>query len=204
MKDTLHIEVKKILYIILALVFLTLTACGPASEPTLSIVEIQDTAVAQALTAIAITKAALPTNTSLPTQIPTLAITPSPFPTLALPTSAVAAVPTATKVNPCNEPPPIDPKGTTVQVKFVNKSKGKVSLSFGMLNENAEGECGTYNFIIGPKTSPVFTVLAGCYWAWAPISGAQTSIAKSPLDICLTDPNKTRGVTITTETIGFD
>ena len=207
MKGVVQKEMKKILYIILALVIVTLVSCGPAPEPTPSILEIQDTAIALALTSVAITKAAMPTVTPLPTQIPTLAVTPTPFPTLVPlvpPTSTAAAVPTATQVNPCNEPPPFDPKGTTVQVRFVNKSRGKVNLVFGMLQENDEGECGTYNFTIGPKTSPVFTVLAGCYWAWAPITGTQNSIAKSPYDICLTDTSQTRGVTITPETVGFD
>jgi hypothetical protein len=198
---------KKKLYFIAVIVVFLASACGPAPEPTLTVLEIQDTAVALALTSVAMTKAALPTNTPLPTQIPTLAEPPTPFPTLqplASPTSVVAAVPTATQVNPCNEPPPFEPKGTTVQVRFVNKSKGKVNLAFGMLEENDEGECGTYNFTIGPRMSPEFTVLAGCYWAWAPITGTENSIAKSPYDICLTDTSQTRGVTITKETIGFD
>jgi len=198
---------KRILFFCLTVIaILTVSACDPASEPTLSVVEIQGTAVSLAMTSIAITMAALPTNTPLPTPIPTLAVSPTPFPTLApaIPPTSVAAVPTATEVNPCNLPPPTDPKGTTVQVRFVNKSKGKVTLAFGMLQENDEGECGTYGFTIAPNTSPVVTVLAGCYWAWAPISGTQNSIAKSTYDICLTDTGQTRGVTITPETIGFD
>ncbi len=184
---------------------MTTNACGPAPEPTLNVEEIQGTAVALALTSVAITQAALPTNTSIPTQVPTLAEPPTPFPTLpqAFPTSNVA-IPTNTQVNPCNEPPPSEPVGTTVQVRLVNKSKGRVSLALGMLQENDEGECGTYNFFIGPKTSPEKTVLAGCYWAWASIEGTEVTKASSPYDICLTDTSQTRGVTITAETIGFD
>jgi len=200
-------DMKKIIICFIAVIIIvTVSACGPTPEPTLSVEEIQGTAVALAMTSVAITQAALPTNTSLPTQVPTLAEPPTPFPTLpqAFPTSNVA-VPTNTQVNPCNEPPPSEPTGTLVQVRFVNKSKGKVNLSFGMIQENDEGECGTYNFTIGPKTSPEKTVLAGCYWAWASISGTQqNSIAKSPQNICLTDTSQTRGVTITAETIGFD
>ena len=198
---------RKPFYIVAAVIIVLASACGPAPEPTPSILEIQDTAVALALTSVAITKAALPTATPVPTQIPTLAETPTPVPTLqplVSPTSPVAAVPTATQANPCNEPPPAEPKGTTVQVRFVNKSKGMVSLSFGMLQENDEGECGTYSFSIGPQTSPEVTVLAGCYWGYAWITGTEPSIAKSPYNICLTDTSQTRGVTITKETIGFD
>lgn len=194
----------KLLFISSIMTIILLAACGPASEPTPSIVEIQDTAVALALTSIAITKAALPTETPFPTQTPTLAVTPTPFPTLVPPTSAAAAVPTSTEVNPCNEPPPSEPKGTTVRVRFVNKSKGKASLSLGMIQENEQGECGTYNFTIGSKMSSEVTVLAGCYWGWAWITGTEPSIAKSPENICLTDTNQVRGVTITAEVIGFD
>lgn len=198
---------KQLFYFVTVIVIMLASACGPTPEPTPSILEIQDTAVALALTSVAMTKAAMPTNTLIPTQIPTLAETPIPFPTLpplASPTSPVAVVPTNTQTNPCNEPPPFDPQGTTVRVRFVNKSKGMVNLALGMLQENDEGECGTYNFTIGPRMSPEFTVLAGCYWGWASITGTENSIAKSPYDICLTDTSQTRGVTITKETIGFD
>ena len=191
----------------MAIVILGIGACGPAPEPTPGILDIQDTAVALAHTSVAMTKAAVPTATPIPTQIPTLAIPPTPFPTLlpvTSPTSAIAAVPTPTQTNPCNEPPPTDPVGTTVRVRFVNKAKGLASLSFGMLQENDEGECGTYSFTIGANTSPEVTVLAGCYWGFAWISGTDTSTAKSFANICLTDPNQVRGITITKETIGFD
>ena len=113
-------------------------------------------------------------------ETPTLVPTEQP---LASPTSPVAAVPTATQTDPCNEPPPVEPKGTTVQVRFVNKSKGRVNLSFGMIQENDEGECGTYSFTIGPQMSPETTILAGCYWGYAWITGTEPSIAKSPFDI---------------------
>jgi hypothetical protein len=94
--------------------------------------------------------------------------------------------------------------GTTVRVRFVNKTKGLANLAFGMLRENDEGECGTYNFSIGANTSPEVTVLAGCYWGFAWISGNEPSTAKTFANICLTDPDQVRGVTITKETIGFD
>jgi hypothetical protein len=186
---------------------LLLTACGPAPEPTPDILEIQDTAVALALTNVALTEAALPTITPLPTQPPTPAETPTPFPTLpplSTPTGLAVVSPTSTGTNPCNEPPPFDPKGTTVRVRFVNKSKGRVNLSFGMLEENDEGECGTYSFEIGPQLSPEVEVLAGCYWAYAWITGNNPSIAKSTQAICVTDPNQVRGISIYPETVGWD
>lgn len=198
MKNTLF-------YAVVAIFILISSACGPTPEPTPSLIDIQNTAVALAFTSIAITKAAMPTNTPLPTAIPTLAESPTPFPTLPPPASPTSAVPTSTQVNPCNEPPPAEPTGTLVRVRFVNKSKGMVNLAFGLLKENDEGECGTYSFSIGPQTSPEATVLAGCYWAYAWITGNNTqSIAKSTEAICLTDPNQVRGVVIYPETVGFD
>jgi len=197
---------RKVKVLSLLIVFM-LSSCGIASEPTPDLVEIQGTAIALAETSVAFTKAAVPTATPVPTLAPTLEAPPTPFPTLqplASPTSLVVAVPTNTQTNPCNEPPPSDPVGTTVRVRFVNKAKGLATLSFGMLQENDEGECGTYNFTIGANTSPEVTVLAGCYWGFAWISGNDTSTAKSFADICLTDPNRVRGITITKETIGFD
>jgi len=186
---------------------IVLSSCGAASEPTPSLVEIQGTAIALAETSVAFTKAAVPTATPVPTLAPTLEAPPTPLPALqpvASPTIMAVAVPTNTQTNPCNEPPPSDPVGTTVRVRFVNKAKGLATLSFGMLQANDEGECGTYNFTIGANTSPEVTVLAGCYWGFAWISGTDTSTAKSFADICLTDPNQVRGITITKETIGFD
>ena len=197
---------KRLFYVVAAIVMIVASACGPASEPTPDILAIQDTAVALAFTTVALTEAALPTMTPIPTQPPTPAETPTPFPTLpplSTPTSLVGT-PTSTAADLCNQPPPFEPKGTTVQVRFVNESKGQVNLSFGMLEENDEGECGTYSFSIAPQASPVVEVLSGCYWAYAWITGNTPSIAKSTQAICVTDPNQVRGITITPETIGFD
>lgn len=95
-------------FIVVIIIIMTVNACGQTPEPTLNVEQIQGTAVALAITSIAITKAALPSNTPLPSQIPTLAVTATPFPTLppAFPTSEIlGVVPTTTQVNPCNEPP---------------------------------------------------------------------------------------------------
>ena len=197
---------KRVPTILSLLIMIVLSSCG-AAKATPDTVDIYGTALALAETSVAFTKAAMPTATPFPTLAPTLEFTATPFPTLqslASPTSLVVAVPTNTQTNPCNEPPPSDPVGTTVRVRFVNKSKGLANLAFGMLQENDEGECGTYNFTIGANTSPEVTVLAGCYWGFAWIAGTDTSTAKSFADICLTDPNQVRGITITKETIGFD
>ena len=198
---------KRLFFAVGTIVMIVASACGPAPEPTPNILAIQDTAVALALTTVALTKAALPTITPIPTQPPTPAETPTPFPTLpplSTPTSLVVVTATSTEADLCNQPPPSEPQGATVQIRFVNQSKGQVNLSFGMLEENDEGECGTYSFSIAPQASPVVEVLSGCYWAYAWITGNTPSIAKSTQAICVTDPNQVRGITITPETVGFD
>ncbi|MFL7869974.1 MAG: hypothetical protein AB8I58_14185 [Anaerolineales bacterium] len=198
---------KKLFYTIATIVMIVASACKPAAEPTPDILAIQDTAVALAFTTVALTQAALPTITPVPTQPPTPAETPTPFPTLpalSTPTSQALVAPTSTETDICNLPPPSDPQGTTVQIRFVNESKGQVNLSFGMLEENDEGECGTYSFSIAPQASPVVEVLSGCYWAYAWITGNTPSIARSTQAICVTDTSQIRGITITPETVGFD
>ena len=138
---------KKQLTILSILVIFTLSACGGASEPTLTAADVEGTAVANAWIALTQTQAALPTQT--PSPIPTETFTPLPtmtapaliLPTLAPPTLAVATNPAD---DPCNLPPPAEPKGLTVKVKFVNKSGGQAALSFGMNFPNKIGECGTY------------------------------------------------------------
>lgn len=183
-----------------------LAACGPAPEPTLSVTDIQNTAVALSWTGIAMTQAALPTATP-PPPTPTPLPTSTPFPTLAaaIPTLAVGNVGSnsSATASPCDGPPPYQPSGTQVQVKFVNKSGGSVNLSFGMIQANDLGECGTYSFSFGQYDSPVEKVLKGCYWAYAWVSGKKPSTAQTTGSLCLDDPNNTKSVLVGTETIGF-
>ena len=66
------------IFVLLILGTLVLSACGPEPEPTMSVEEIQGTAVAGAFTMIAETQAALPTVTPAQNASQTLAIrTPS-------------------------------------------------------------------------------------------------------------------------------
>jgi hypothetical protein len=196
---------KKYLTILSILIITILSACGPAPEPTLTAEEIANTAIADAWIAITQTQAAIPTATA--TLIPTATFTPLPtatqiiFPTLAPPTIA----PTAGE-DPCNLPPPIDPKGQMVSVKFVNKSEGNAILSFGMIQPNSLGECGTYGYTLGRYDQPVVRVLAGCYWAFAwidKVDSNQTSTAKNINPLCITDPAKEPDIWISAEVVNF-
>jgi hypothetical protein len=127
----------------------------------------------------------------------TPAPTNTPYPTVVPPT-----LPDTSATDPCNEPPPQEPQGTLVRVKFLNKSEGTVNLSFGMTQENDKKECGTYTFSLGRYEEPEVTVLAGCYWGYAWVLEPD-SIAKTPNVLCITDTSKVTSVWITAELIAF-
>jgi hypothetical protein len=185
------------------LIVVALSACGTASTPTVSPADMANTAIALAWTEVAMTQAAIPTATASPIPpTPTLTFTPFPTPT---PQPLVIAPSATSGVDPCNLPIPNPAFGTKTKVKFVNESKGSVHLSFGMLQKNELGECGTYDFYMGASESPTVDVLTGCYWAYASIAGpgSKNSTAKSTNNICI-DASETRGITITSEWVGID
>jgi hypothetical protein len=181
---------RKLLSAISLPIILLLSACGPAPEPTLSADDVANTAVANAWMIVTLTQAALPTATATVTPLPPTS-TLAPLPTIApLPTAVPATFPPSGAADPCNQPPPYEPKGTLVQVQFNNKSKGSVSLAFGMLQANSLGECGTYNFSIGRFDSPTVEVMAGCYWAFGWVSGDTTSTTKNINALCVPDKSQ--------------
>jgi hypothetical protein len=195
---------KKFPTILSILLITVLSACGPAPAPTPSVADLQSTAVAQAWVAITLTQAAIPTATETP--IPptaTIAFTPlptfTPFPTLA----PAATLPDTSATNPCNEPPPSDPKGTKVKIRFVNKSEGNITLSFGMEEENSLNECGTYSFYLAKFDEPEVEVLAGCYWGYGWVDGKVPSTARTIDSLCVTDTSKTTAIWINAEVINF-
>lgn len=192
---------RKFLYIISVVLIVTLAACGSA-EPTMSAEDIANTAIADAWLAMTQTQAVLPTSTPIPpTFTPEPTFTSLPTQPL-LPTLAPATVAVAATTDPCNQVPPAEPKGTLVNVRFVNKSEGLVNLSFGMNNPNDKGECVTYSYTLGIDSESVATVLAGCYWGYAWVDGKTPSVARTGSTIlCFTDPNKTPPIWITKETI---
>ncbi|MDD2922858.1 MAG: hypothetical protein PHQ36_11300, partial [Anaerolineales bacterium] len=179
-----------------------LSACRPAPAPTMSASDVEGTAIANAWAAVTQTQAAMPTftPTALP-PTPTLLPTIIPFPTIP-PLQATVPANNSSVTDPCNDIPPADPKGTTVQVEFINKSDGRVApLSFGMIKQNSLGECGTYTFYLGYRESNTQTVLAGCYWAYGYVD--TPSSAKNIEYLCVTDTTKTVAIWVTNEVIGF-
>jgi len=199
---------RKFISLISVLVITVLSACGPAPVPTLSVADLQGTAVADAWVAMTLTQAAIPTATETPVP-PTPTITLTPFPTatlLLVPTFALvpaATLPDTSVADPCNAPPPLEPKGKKVKIKFVNKSDGGVTFSFGMTQENEEKECGTYSFSLGRYEEPVVEVLAGCYWGYGWVDGKVPSTTQTNNNLCMTDTSKITTIWINAEVINF-
>jgi hypothetical protein len=195
---------KKYLTILSILIITVISACGPAPTPTLSVADVQGTAVANAWLAMTMTQAAMPTATQTPIPpTPTATFTPFPTATLILfPTLVPATLPDTSATDPCNQPPPIKPKGTLVKVRFINKSGSNINLSFGMMKENDQKECGTYGFTIGKYEEQEAQVLAGCYWGYAWVLDPPSD-ARNIDALCVTDTNKTTSIWISKEVIGF-
>jgi predicted small lipoprotein YifL len=193
------------------LLVLSLSACG-SGEPELSAEDIRNTAIPVAMTSLAQTQMAMPTATQ-PAIPPTGTLSPTPFltNTLALIATATSfptfaqgpAAGTTPTLNPCYDVPPVKPRGTLVQIKLVNYSRGLVDLNLGMENPNPQGECATYYFRLGRYDQQVVSVLAACYWGYAYITDP-TSNAQTIAPLCLYDTTKTIPVAIGTEVIELD
>lgn len=196
---------QKILSVAAILIIATLSACGPAPTPTLSVADIQNTAVPIIMTQIALTKAAIPTATSVsPTPVP-------PTPTVELATitplalndlnTPVANNPNATPTPNCYTPPTAKLLGTTVQIELINKSSGPVNLSMGMFQPDSEGECFTFSFSLRAKQSIQVTILSACYWMYGYQNGPKPSTPANPY-ICFTDTTQIQKVGINNDSIG--
>ncbi|MFZ5910539.1 MAG: hypothetical protein ACOYYU_11030 [Chloroflexota bacterium] len=161
---------KKILILALATAFLV-GACGPEPEPTLSVADVQGTALAAAQTMIAETQAAIPTATPIPpteTASPTLAATNTPItmPTLVLPPTSAPVQPTAADI--CNDPKHLIPgvDGPKTNYKIINESGVPMNGSL-YLSKTPHGECGYQGFSVPKNGSTILVLPLGCYSAWA-------------------------------------
>jgi hypothetical protein len=156
---------------------LIISACGgePAA-PTMNAVDVQNTAVAAALTMVAQTQAAIPTATPLPptetpTQTPLPTDTPLPLPTLNVTlTSTTAPVGNNTGGDPCATRVLSPSKGRETIIRVVNTTNVTITVSM-YLNETAShGECGYRGFTLSKNNDIVYDDLVqGCYnlWAWS-------------------------------------
>jgi hypothetical protein len=197
---------RKILICVSLVIVMALAACGPAATPEFSVTDIQNTALAVALTNIGMTQSAIPTNTLVPptpspvTAVPTLAL----LPTNALegPTIAPAANANASPTPDCYQPPPEELLGTTVSIRFTNEADGPVDLSMGMYEPNDRGECFTFAFFVGTNLTEDVTVLAGCYWIAGYQNGPEPSTPRVNY-ICLDAFSGRYVLVINKNTIGF-
>jgi hypothetical protein len=192
---------KQILFVLAALALLSSAACAqtPAS-PTVDPGQIQASAVAAANTMVALTQAAIPTDTQMPPtplSSPTDQSTPTPFalptldnsfPTASAPTLAPASG--GTSVANCNQPLALKTGGPKTPLHIINSTKGTANIGL-YLSLNAFGDCG---FV---RTSPIakngsadYTLPAGCYYPTAYVNDPNhQSTAQGPT-FCIKGPLK--------------
>jgi hypothetical protein len=170
------------IFTVLVVAMLIVSGCGaePAT-PTMSAVDVQNTAVAAAMTMIGETQAAIPTDTPLPptetpTQTPLPTDTPLPLPTLNVTLTSTTAPVSNNNTSGGNGTDPcatriLAPKqGRSTIIRVANTTSVTVTVSL-YLNETAShGECGYRSFQLSKNNDIVFDDLVqGCYnlWAWS-------------------------------------
>lgn len=166
-------------FALIALLATLISACGAPAAPTANPVDVQNTAVAAAMTMVAQTQAAIPTATPLPpTEAPTL--TPAATNTsLALPTLEVTLAPTlgvttapttsSSGGDPCNKVLGA-PLGKDTIIRIANMTKVPVTVSIFLNPTEAHLECGYRSYNLPKNGDVVITDLVyGCYslWAWS-------------------------------------
>jgi hypothetical protein len=182
-------------------------ACAPAT-PTVDPAQIQASAMAAANTMVAMTQAAMPTATEIP-PTPVPSPTPLPSPTLAdLPTVSFDALPTAAPTaGDCRHLFDLASTGKArAKVLIQNATKGPITVSIGLSEKNAFGQCGYLSWGPISKLSNITvsvpqTGLGPCYWAYAFVNDPkhQTQVA-NPFPFCMNNPDKWV-MTITYDTI---
>ena len=160
---------------VLTAIAMLISACGAPAAPTVNPADVQNTAIAAAMTMVAQTQAAIPTATPLPpTETPTqtLAVTDTPLasPTLAV-TLAPTLVPTSTPGgDPCANRQLSPDKGRETKIRVWNTTNVAITVSMYLNETAAHGECGWRSFNLAKNNDIVFTDLVqGCYnlWAWS-------------------------------------
>jgi len=181
---------KKVLPFLLALTIL-LTACAPQAAPTMAPADVQSTAISAALTMVAMTQLAIPTNTPVP---PTETPSPTPLPTFTAPPPVIPTLdqqlilPTATSAaadpNNCNKPLNMGEAGPTKNVRIENTMGSQVNLSLNLWTPNLFGQCGAISYVINKGEKRKITIPSGSWYAYAwvldPPSTAEGSFYLGP------------------------
>jgi hypothetical protein len=180
---------------IVILVAMIIGACGAEPVPTVNPADIGSTAQAAALTIIAQTQAAVPTNTlppptETPTQTP--AVTNTVF---VLPTQEVALVASPTTApaggDPCATRVIGKPKGHPTKIRIWNSTNGPAVVSLYLNETEGHGECGYRSYSLSKNGDVVINDLVyGCYnlWAWSG-DGAKEKFNSSGYG-CVNNPDK--------------
>lgn len=167
---------QRLLFAMITLTLL-LSACAPAA-PTVSPEQVQASAVAAASTMIALTVAAVPSNTPVP-PTPLATDTPLASPTpMTLPTLANLATPTTASTggkDDCNHLFDVGASGPTTTLAVNNNTKGSISGSVYLGTPNTFAQCGWISFgsiakgQSGSISVPLVHTSMGdsCYWASA-------------------------------------
>lgn len=180
----------KLLSILLAAVMLA--ACGPEATPTMSVADVQSTAVSAAFTIVAQTQAAIPTATPLPptetpTQTPPPTNTPAPLPTLAV---TLTNTPASSGGDPCANRVLGKPLGKETRILIDNTTKYPVQISLYLNETDSHNECGYRGYNLAKNGSVLITDLVyGCYNIWAWSTDPKNSFQSAGYG-CINNPDK--------------
>jgi hypothetical protein len=183
---------------VIVMAALLLSACGAEPPPpTMSAVDVQNTAVAAAFTMVAETQAAIPTATPLPpteapTQTPLPTDTPVPLPTLNVTLTSTTA-PTSSNAggDPCATRILAPKQGRATVIRVVNTTNVTVRVSLYLNETAAHGECGYRGFDLAKNNDIVFDDLVqGCYNLWAWSLDNKKSFQVGSGSSCINNPDK--------------
>ena len=181
--------------IIIGLLTLILSACGPQAAPAVVPAQIQASAAVMASTMSAETQAAIPA-----TLTPTVTSLPSATP---FPTSTETPVPTASSTaaaDPCDGPLFSHPVGASdagktdnrASILIRNSTKAPITVSL-YLSKNKFGQCGSVSYSLAPNQSVsiIGKLPYGCYYASAYVNDPKKPSRPSGDSACITGPDKT-------------
>lgn len=173
---------------------LLLSACGAQGTPTMAPADVQNTAVAAAFTMVAMTQAAIPTNTlppptdtPSPTPLPTFTPLPAPTldPLLTLPTPTTQAV--SSDPNSCNKPLNVAEAGRLQRVRIENATGGSINISLNLYVKNAFGQCGALSYTLQKNAKLSIQIPVGSWYAYAWITPKGTSSGSFEINQGYTD-----------------
>jgi hypothetical protein len=176
---------------IVTLAAILIAACGAEPAPTMSVADVEGTAVSAALTIVAQTQAAIPTNTPVPpTETPTSTPLPTdtpPIPPTIAPTNTLASAGgdyCATRVLGA-------PKGQNTIIKIDNTTKWPVRVSLYLNETVSHNECGYRVYDLSKNGSVVITDLVyGCYNLWAWSTDPKHPFNSASPTSCINNPDK--------------